>query len=390
MNSPRILHLNSMLKGGGTDDQCVRLVHGLRRVGMDAQIAGPSGRELSKVIGDLQLPFQATPPEGLAKLRFILAASRIIARERIQVVHGHHGRDLWPTILAAQLSGVRPKIVLTRHLAKSPSSWPSRRLLLGRVDALIACSNFVARVLKEGHYEPDSPVEERRARPPLIGDHSKIRVIYGGIDTDRFKPMEHSALRTEWGLKPEDYAFAMIGGYDLPVGKGQREFLQGAARIHTRVPHARFLIVGRGNMGHLLRGDIQRLGLEGKAWLTPYCNDMPAAMNALDCLVHSQIGTEAMPGVVCEAQACGRPVIASDLDGIPEAVAIGGEGRLVKPGSIEDLAAAMEQQAKEAKLSPEAKQRMHAQVAERFSQPVSARHHAAFYNALLSPARTTT
>ncbi|MCU0770907.1 MAG: glycosyltransferase [Verrucomicrobia bacterium] len=382
----RVLHLNSLLTGGGTDDQCIKLVQGLGKLGVDARLAGPDGREFSKTIRDLGLPFHPTPPEGLAKLRFILAAARIIRREQIQIVHAHHGRDLWPTILAARLSGIRPKIVLTRHLAKSPSSWPSRRFLLGQVDALIACSHFVAHVLKEGHYEPDSPIAERRSRPPLIGDHSKIHVIYGGIDTERFRPMDASTLRAEWGLKPGDYAFGMVGGYALPFGKGQREFLQAAARIHTQVPQARFLIIGRGNMADLLRADIQQLGLNGKAWLTPYCNDMPAAMNALDCLVHSQIGTEAMPGVVCEAQACGRPVIASDLDGIPEAMAIGGLGKLVRAGSVDELAEAMAQQLGHPIPLPTHCQEMHRRVESLFSLATSARCHADFYRGLLAPA----
>jgi hypothetical protein len=52
---------------------------------------------------------------------------------------------------------------------------------------LIAVSEFVAKVLREGVYEPDSPEAERRARPPLRGDHGKIRVIYGGIDTAKFR-----------------------------------------------------------------------------------------------------------------------------------------------------------------------------------------------------------
>jgi glycosyltransferase involved in cell wall biosynthesis len=383
MNDLRLLHLNSLLTGGGTDDQCVKLVAGLGKLGVDARIAGPDGREFSKVIRDLGLPFHITPPEGLVKLRFIRAVAGIIRRERIQIIHGHHGRDIWPTILAARWSGVRPKVVLTRHLAKSPASWPSRRFLLAQVDALIAVSHFTAHVLKEGHYEPDSPIDERRSRPPLKGDHRKIRVIYGGIDTDRFKPMDASALRAERGLQPGDYAFGMVGGYVLPFGKGQREFLQAAARIHQQLPQARFLIIGRGNMGDLLREDVQRLGLQGKAWLTPYCTDMPIAMNALDCLVHSQIGTEAMPGVVCEAQACGRPVIASDLDGIPEALAIGGVGRLVKPGSVDELAEAMAQQAAEERLTDEAQRQMHARVGETFSLEVSARRHREFYERLM-------
>ena len=78
---------------------------------------------------------------------------------------------------------------------------------------------------------------------------------------------------------------------------------------------------------------------------------MPAAMNAIDCLVHSQIATEALACVVCEAQACGRPVIASKLDGVPEALAIGGVGELVKPGDVGELAAAMQQWALRPALS---------------------------------------
>ena len=379
----RLLHLNSRLTGGGTDDQCVKLAHGLQRLGHHVWVAGPEGREFSKIIRDLGIPFHATPPEGTFKLRFILDVARFIQCEKIQIVHGHHGWDLWPTVLAARLSGRRPKIVLTRHMAKSPSSWFSRRFLLGQCDAFIAVSNFVARVLREGAYEPDSPVAERRSRPPLLGDHSKIHVIYGGIDTERFQPLDGSRLRAEWGLQSEHCAFGMVGGYMLPFGKGQREFLQAAAKIHQKIPLARFLIIGRGDMGDVLREEIDRLGLKGKAWLTPYCTDMPLAMNALDCLVHSQIGTEAMAGVVCEANACGRPVIGSSLDGIPEALEIGGYGQLVPPGSVDELTAALTAQASVPPASEAKRLAVHCRVAQHFSLSQSALNHQVFYAKLL-------
>ncbi len=256
----RILHLNSLLTGGGTDDQCVKLAFALQQLGESASIAGPDGRDFSKVIRTLGVPFHVTPPEGPLKLRFIWEAAKIIRREKINLIHGHHGRDLWPTILAAKLSGAKPRIVLTRHMAKSPSSSFSRRLLLGQCDALIAVSEFTARVLREGVDEPDSPEAERHHRPPLLGDHSKIHVILGGIDATRFRPFDAETQRREWGLKPDDYAFAVAGGYDLPRGKGQREFLQAAARIHAQVPNARFLIIGRGNMGEVLGGGYRAPG----------------------------------------------------------------------------------------------------------------------------------
>lgn len=363
----RVLHLNSLLTGGGTDDQCVKLARALRQLGQRVWVAGPEGREFSKIVRELGVPFLPTGPEGPLKIRFISNVAKFIRREKIQIMHGHHGRDIWPTITIARLSGVKPKVVLTRHMAKSPSSWLSRNFLLGQCDALIAVSRFTEKVLREGAYEPDSPEAERHSRPPLKGDYSKIHVLYGGIDTARFCPFDASQRRTELGLKPGDYAFAVAGGYSLPRGKGQREFLAAAARVQGKIPAARFLIIGRGNMADILKADIERLGLTGKAWLTPYFTDMPAVMNAIDCLVHPQIGTEALGLVVCEAHACGKPVIASALDGIPEAFSAGNYGRLVKPESVEELVAAMEEWANRPALSAPECEALHEKVSAQFS-----------------------
>jgi len=387
MNQPvwRILYINSQLKGGGTDDQCVKQAAGLRQLGQQVWLAGPAGREYESVVHELKVPFCVTPKEGLAKWRFIRDIARVIRREKIQLVHGHHGRDIWPAILGAKLSGLRPKVVLTRHMAKSPSSWASKHLLLGQCDALIAVSEFVAKVLREGDRDPASPEAERHVRLPIHGDHSKIQVAQCGIDTGRFRPFPAPELRQAWGLQPEDYAFAVAGVYHPPRGKGQREFLQAAARIHKQVPHARFLIVGRGEMAETLRADIVRLGLQGKAWLTPYCQDMPQAMNAIDCLVHPAIGTEAFPLVVLEALACGKPVLASALDGIPEAFRSGGHGQLLPPDDNAALADAMAAWATRPRLNAAEQSELHRKIDAGFSLPAAAARVLRVYEKLLAP-----
>ncbi len=383
-DSLRILQLNTLLNGGGTDDQCIKLALGLVQLRQKVWLAGPGDRPLAPQLAGLKIPHFATPAEGWLKLRFILAAARLIREHKIQIVHGHHGRDYWPTILAARWSGVRPKIVLSRHLASSPRSFVSRALLLGRVDALIAVSEFVAGLLREGHADPASPDGERHHRRPIRGDLTKIRVIPGGIDTGRFRPLNHRPFRSTWGLAEDEFVFGVVGSYDLPRGKGQREFLRAAARIKDRYPGARFLIIGRGSMAALLMDDIRSLGLEGRALLTPYATDMPMVMNTLDCLVHPAIGTEALGLVICEAHACGRPVIASALDGIPEAFAVGGLGRLVTPEQIEELASAMEGQLHAPRLVEAERQRIHRRVEEKFSLEVSARNHLTLYRELVS------
>ncbi len=125
-------------------------------------------------------------------------------------------------------------------------------------------------------------------------------------------------------------------------------------------------------MAEVLRADIEQLGLTSKAWLTPYCRNMPTAMNALDCLVHPQIGTEAFPGVVLEATACGKPVIASDLDGIPEGFAVGGYGRLVPAEDLNALSQAMLAQSRQPALNLKEREKLWQRVRSGFSLEVLA------------------
>jgi glycosyltransferase involved in cell wall biosynthesis len=383
----RALHLNSRLTGGGTDDRAVRIADALQQLGHSVLIVGPGGREFSGVVQQLGLAFAPTA-EGPLKLALILHTARLIRRQHIQILHARHGRDYWPAILAARLSGARPKLVLSRHLAKSPGTWLSRRFLLSQCDAVVAVSHFVAKVLREGDADPESDNPERHCRPPMQGDLSKIRVVHGGFDMERFRPGDGAAQRQAWGGQPRHFVFAVVGAYDFPRGKGQPEFLQAAARVRATLPDARFLIVGRGTMRAQLEAQIEELGLRGVAWLTPYCHDMPAAMNAIDCLVLPQVGTEAIPGVVCEAHACGRPVIASNLDGIPEAFDAAGYGQLVTRGSVAELAAALKTWAARPALSLPERWQLHAQVARVFSLERAARSLSDLYESLLA-ARTS-
>ena len=378
------MDFNSLLTGGGTDDRAVNAAYGLQRRGHRVCVAGPEGAPCAAHVRERELPFAPLPSTGVKRLAQLIALVRVVRHERAHILQVHHGRDYWVSVLAARLSGVRPRLVLCRHLAKSPQSWMSRRFLLGRCDAVVAVSEFVAQVLRHGAYEPDSPEPERRRRPPMCGDLSKIHVIYGGFEIERFEPRETVPLRREWGLTPDHYVFGVVGGYPPPRGKGQREFLQAAARIREQAPHARFLLIGRGGLGPILDADIARLGLDGIAWRTAYCTDMPQAMNLLDCLVHPNMGTEALPGVMIEAQACGKPVIATQVDGNTEAFSVTGCGRLIRPEAIDELAAAMLAQVRQPPRSMSERWDMHRRILERFSVDDAARNYEALYATLLA------
>jgi glycosyltransferase involved in cell wall biosynthesis len=209
-----------------------------------------------------------------------------------------------------------------------------------------------------------------------------VHVIHGGVDTELFQPREAAALRQEWQLRPEHFVFAVVAGYSKPRGKGQREFLAAAAVLRPAFPNARFLVIGRGDLADTLRQDIERLGLSAAAWLTPWCQDMPAVMNAIDCLVHPQIGTDAFPTVVLEAMACAKPVVATRIDGAMEQVVDGTTGLLVPAEDVPALAEAM----KKVLRDPNACSRWGISGRERvcanFSIPVLAQKVRALYHSL--------
>ena len=376
----RVVMLNSRLRGGGTDSQSLALAHGLAGQGWEVETAGPESAPLSG---------EAPALRPLPKFRplQVFALAGILRRSRARILHAHHGNDYWTALLATRLVQPRPRLVFSRHLAKSPRSPLSRQHLFAEADAVIAVSRFVAQVLTEGHRDPASPVAERHHRPPCVLDPRRLQVIHTGIDTQKFRPRERAftdSARRALGLAPGETVFGVIGGFDLPVGKGQRVFLRAAREVVRRLPKSRFLLAGTGTLQETLEEDIRHHGLEGRARLIGHQADAVALHHALDILIHPQIATEAFPSVVLEAHACGRPVIASRLDGIPEAWAIGGLGHLVPPGDAGELAATMLGHAEHATPTEPERLAAHGRVETEASLPVQAKKVGDLYRRLMA------
>ena len=379
----RVIMLNSRLRGGGTDAQCLALARGLTQQGWEVETAGPPSNPLSG-----QVPALSPLPKFRPFQIFALAG--LLRGSRARIIHAHHGDDYWTALLASRLVRPRPWVVFSRHLAKSPKSRVSRRHLFAQADAVIAVSRFVAEVLTRGHRDPASPVAERHHRPACHFDPQRLHVIHTGIDTTKFRPRDRAftdSARRILGLHPGDCVFGVVGGFDLPVGKGQRVFVRAARDVVRRLPKTKFLLAGTGTLAATLEEDIRHHGLEDRVLLVGQQPDPVALHHALDILVHPQIATEAFPSVVLEAHACGRPVIASRLDGIPEAWGIGAVGHLVPAGDAAELAATMLGQAEHPAPSEPERSASHARVEAEASLPVQARKVADLYRRLMAHRR---
>ena len=177
----------------------------------------------------------------------------------------------------------------------------------------------------------------RRAHASLGYRPARLEVVPNGIDTARFAiDRDRGAeLRAAWGAGGP--LVGVVGRLD-PV-KDHAGFLAAAARVAGARPDARFVCVGGGPLAAPLAALTRRHRLDDRVLWTGDRDDMPAVYNALDLVVLPSAWGESFPNVLGEAQACGVPVVATDLG--DSAALVGDPDRVVPPGDPAALADAM-------------------------------------------------
>lgn len=192
-----------------------------------------------------------------------------------------------------------------------PLSW-SRSLALryvrrhaGEVALAIANCHSGARYLREAGF-----------------DLRALRVVPNGVDPEAFRPDPEAGarLRAELGLPRDAFVVGCVAR--LHPMKDHETFLAAAALLARQAPEARFLCVGSGAPAHAerLRRRARALGLEARVTWAGERADVRAVHNACD-LVASTSLAEGFPNALVEAQACGRPCVASDVGDCKRALA---------------------------------------------------------------------
>ncbi len=185
--------------------------------------------------------------------------------------------------------------------------------------------------------------EERRV--PV----SKTRAILYGVDTDRFRPMPAGAGRRGRGLGLTDKGtvFGVIAR--LTEQKGHRFLLEAASAALRRRPDLQFVFAGDGPLRESLEAQARSLGIGDRVRFLGFRDDVPALLAAFDVFVLPSL-YEGLPNAVLEAMACGRPVVATAVDGTPEVVEDGVTGLLVPPRDPARLSEALLKLAGNARL----------------------------------------
>jgi glycosyltransferase involved in cell wall biosynthesis len=173
----------------------------------------------------------------------------------------------------------------------------------------------------------------------------RIKTIGNGVNSERFHPIRDPALLEEWrerlGIKKGDRVVAFVG--NLAPWQGVDILIESGLRILARMERVKFLIVGDGMMKGSLQGRAMESGFGGSFIFTGMISyeTVPVLINTADICVAPFIArrnreTGVSPLKVFEYLACGKPVIASRIEGL-EMIERAGTGLLVKPDDPGDL-----------------------------------------------------
>ena len=168
----------------------------------------------------------------------------------------------------------------------------------------------------------------------------RLHKIRNGVDLERFRPLEPDAMRQQLGVTGSPVLLT-VG--NLHHHKGQWLVLEALALLRATHPTARLVIIGDGPDRASLMARAQALGLtEAVSFAGQVPNtELLRWYSAADVLVLAS-SREGWPNVLLEAMACGTPVVAAQVGGVPEVVADPVAGALVPQREPAAFAAAVE------------------------------------------------
>jgi glycosyltransferase involved in cell wall biosynthesis len=214
-------------------------------------------------------------------------------------------------------------LVLNRGVSFPLTRWNRLGYATRRVDAVVA----VCEAIKRDLVASGVPA-------------AKIEVIYSGTDTARFHPgVNGEPIRGELGLEPEHFLVTQVG---VRSWRGWQVVLDAMARVAPRIERARLAFVGAPPPRIAEVNDhARRRGIGGRVVVLGHRDDVPEILAASSVVVDASWAGLGLTGSLREALACARPVIGTNLAGMPELISDGETGLLVPPRDPEALAHAI-------------------------------------------------
>lgn len=331
---PVILQVIPSLGAGGAEQGCIDVTAGIVKAGGRAIVVANGGArvpEIQRAGGEyIAMPVDTKNPVTI--LRNARSIQRIIVEQGVEIVHARSRAPAWSCLRACR--GTTARFMTTCHAPYNVANGLKRlyNSSIARGERVIAISRYVAEYLREQYGV----------------DPARIRLIHRGIALEKFHPtaVTHErmiAASRDWRL-PDGAPVVMMPGR-LTRWKGHNVLIDAMARLDRRDV---FCVMigsdqGRSEYRKELDDNIRAHGLEGRVRIIDHCKDMPAAYMLATAVVSASTDPEGFGRIAVEAQAMGRPCIASDHGGSQETILRGETGWLVPPGDAIALSRAIQE-----------------------------------------------
>jgi len=346
----KIIHIITRMDKGGSAQNtlltCLALsgryeqvlVHGLS---LESQMTERERRSIDSAIKEAEkkgvkpipIPSLVRRIDPARDLSTFFSLRRLVIREKPAIVHTHTSKAGILGRCAAKLAGV-PTIVHTPHghvFYGHFGPLASRSFLL--VEKLLAFITDRMIALTESEREDYITF--------AVSNPNKIITIHSGVEVDHYMNVEVNVeeKKKTLGLDPKVLVVGTVG-WLLPI-KGPMYLLRAMERVWLSHPEIQLVFVGKGDLENELRKKASQIGVNKRVKFLGWRDDIPEIMHILDVFVLPSLN-EGMGRVLIEAMAAGRPIIASNVGGIPDLVIQGENGLLVPAKDIKALAEGIE------------------------------------------------
>lgn len=329
---PVVMQIIPELGAGGAEQGCLDVSAELVRSGSVSIIVSAGGHRVREATraGAIHIDLPVHSKNPFVMWRNIGRLRALIHQYDVDVVHARSRAPAWSAWKACH--GTKAKFMTTCHAPYNISGETKRfyNSSIAKGERVIAISDYVAQYLKDNYtLDPD-----------------RIRVIHRGIALEKFHPTSVLAtqmvsLSAAWRI-PDGAPIILMPGR-LTRWKGHTVLIEAMEKLNRSDVFCVMIGADQGRSEY--RAELEKMivdkGLEGRARIIDHCSDMPTAYMLATIVVSASTDPEGFGRVPVEAQAMGRPVIATDHGGARETIIRGETGWLVPPGNAQALADAL-------------------------------------------------
>lgn len=305
------------LSTGGSELKVVRLANELHRRGRRIGICYLNEPHALRELVDPQVPVWCLERQGKFSAAALAALRRLLAERHVRNAVAVNSYPSLYVAAATRWWRMRPRTLVLMNTTEYPQGQEWRRVLyrsvLGCMDRVV----FGSDAQRARWLRTDAPLRR------------KSRVVYNGVDTDRFqRNLLGHGLSSRRFLGVDEHAYLIGSVGRLSPEKNQTVLIDAVAALRRRSIDAQLVLAGDGPDRDVLKRKAAQLGIDAAVKFVGTLQDVRPLLAALDVFVLPSLN-ETFSNAALEAMAMGKAVVLTRTGGGPEMVTDGSEGFIV-------------------------------------------------------------